>query len=924
MDKVYKPHELEKKWYETWESAGYFSPNETTSDQSYCIMLPPPNVTGSLHMGHAFQDTLMDALIRYHRMLGVKTLWQGGTDHAGIATQMVVERQLQEQGISKHDLGREKFVEKVWEWKNHSGNTISKQMRRLGASIDWQRECFTMDDERSEAVREVFVRLYDEGLIYKGKRLVNWDPKLHTAVSDLEVVSEEEDGSLWYIRYPVAGNNQHIVVATTRPETMLGDVAVAVHPDDTRFQHLIGEKVQLPLCDRLIDIIADSTVDPEFGTGCVKITPAHDFNDHEMGKRHGLAMINIFNESAILNQNVPHNYQGLDRFVARKKIIEDLDNLGLLEKIEPYKIKIPRGDRSGEVVEPYLTDQWFLKVKPLAYDAIEAVKKGKIKFVPDNWKNTYYEWMNNIQDWCISRQLWWGHRIPAWYNEDGKIFVGRTEEEVRLKYNLGSNSKLTQEDDVLDTWFSSALWPFSTLGWPNETNELKTFYPTNVLVTGFDIIFFWVARMIMMGLKFTDKPPFDTVFVHGLIQDAHGQKMSKSKGNIIDPIDLIDGIDLESLVKKRTTGLMQPQMKSKIEKNTRKEFADGIPSYGTDALRMTFCAIATFGRHIRFDQHRIEANRNFCNKLWNASRYVLMNIEESAFGETDNERNYSVYDKWILSIWQKTKQEAAQHIEEYRFDLLIHCLYDFTWNQYCDWYLEFTKPILFHAEDETLKNGARYTLLTVLDELLRVFHPIIPYITEEIWQKTNALLNPKESNSSIMMQSYPKMQRDLVDETTEQSVQWIKAFIVGIRTIRSEMNINPSQQIPVVAQGGNDFDLVNINTHKSSIKALAKISELSKIAQEDTPPTSATSLVGDMTLHIPLKGLIDKDKEVARLNKEITKLQKDIDLFTKKLGNANYIQNAPKDIVAKDKERLSHAESNISKLKENLEKVSGL
>lgn len=927
MDKTYQPHSLETKWYQHWEQSGYFKPQLNQSQKAYCIMLPPPNVTGSLHMGHAFQDSIMDALIRYHRMRGFSTLWQGGTDHAGIATQMVVERQLQAQGVSKHDLGREKFIEKIWEWKEQSGNTITQQMRRLGASVDWSRECFTMDDERSEAVKEVFVRLFDEGLIYKGKRLVNWDPKLHTAVSDLEVISEEEDGFLWHIRYPIAGQSEHMVVATTRPETLLGDVAVAVHPDDPRYQHLIGQKLQLPLCDRLIDVIADSSVLPDFGTGCVKITPAHDFNDHEMGKRHGLAMINIFNDSAVINQNAPHQYQGLERFAARKKIVEDLERLNLIEKIEPYKLKIPRGDRSGEIVEPYLTDQWFVKVAPIVEEAIQVVKTGKIKFVPDNWKNTYFEWMNNIQDWCISRQLWWGHRIPAWYDEEGKIYVGRTEEEVKLKYNIGLNTKLKQDNDVLDTWFSSALWPFSTLGWPQETKELETFYPTNVLVTGFDIIFFWVARMVMMGLKFTDKIPFNTVFVHGLIQDSHGQKMSKSKGNIIDPIDLIDGVDLETLLKKRTAGLMQPQMKNQIEKNTKKEFPEGIPSFGTDALRMTFCAIATTGRHIRFDLNRVSGYRNFCNKLWNAARYVLMNVETHPLGENEQDRTYSIYDQWIQSSWQQTKRMVAQHFEEYRFDLLVQCLYDFTWNQYCDWYLEFTKPVLMQSDNESLKMGARYTLISILDELLRVFHPIIPFITEEIWQRTHVILNQKptaESNESIMTQAYPEYNKHFHNAQAEKTVEWLKAFIINIRTIRSEMNLSPSQTIPVVTTGGSAFDIENVNNYQTVLKSLAKLSELSQLSPTEEAPVAASSLVGDMTLHIPLKGLIDKTKEIERLTKEMGKLQKDIDLFSKKLSNPSYVDNAPKEIIEKDKERLTNAQTNLAKLTENFDKISAL
>tara|TARA_R110002110_G_scaffold404606_1_gene623165 strand:+ start:200137 stop:202911 length:2775 start_codon:yes stop_codon:yes gene_type:complete len=923
MEKTYEPHSLEKKWYQHWEESGYFAPQP--NEKAYCIMLPPPNVTGSLHMGHAFQDTLMDALIRYHRMRGYQTLWQSGADHAGIATQMVVERQLAAQNQFKHDLGREAFIDKIWEWKEESGGKISQQMRRLGASVDWSRECFTLDEERSEAVREAFVRLFDEGLIYKGKRLVNWDPKLHTAVSDLEVVSEEEDGFLWYMRYPLANNDKkHMIVATTRPETMLGDVAVAVHPDDERYKHLIGENLKLPLSDRLINIIADDTVLPEFGTGCVKITPAHDFNDHEMGKRHGLAMINIFDDSAKVNRNAPVAYQGLDRFAARKRIVEDLEKLNLLEKIEPYKVKIPRGDRSGEVLEPYLTAQWFVKAKPLAAQAIEVVQNGKVKFVPENWQNTYYEWMNNIQDWCISRQLWWGHRIPAWYDDSGNIYVGHNEEEVRNKYSLGT-ANLKQDEDVLDTWFSSALWPFSTLGWPHDTAELAKYYPTNVLVTGFDIIFFWVARMIMMGLKFTDKVPFHTVFVHGLIQDSHGQKMSKSKGNILDPIDLIDGIDLESLLQKRTYGLMQPKMKTKIEKATRKEFPDGIPSFGTDALRITFAALATNGRHIRFELPRVEGYRNFCNKIWNASRFVLMNVENHSLGESDKDRELSVYDQWILSIWQKTKQQVSKHFDEYRFDLVVHALYEFTWDQYCDWYLEFTKPILTHSENEKLKQGTRYTLVKVLDELLRVFHPIIPYITEEIWQKTNTLLNTGQSeNQTIMQQKYPVVESKLLDDASESTIAWIKVFVTNVRTIRAEMNIKPSQPLPVVCVGGNTEDKAIISAYENNLKQLAKVSEIHCIESKEDAPVSAASIVGEMAQLIPLKGLIDKEQESARLEKEMNKLKKDIAQFNNKLQNEAYIKRAPTEIVETERNRLSIAEAKLAKLNEHYEKIAAL
>lgn len=924
MEKTYQPHSLEKKWYQHWESSGYFTPKPSKDGKAYCIILPPPNVTGSLHMGHAFQDTLMDALIRYHRMLGHETLWQAGVDHAGIATQMVVERQLANQNISKHDIGRDAFIEKVWTWKEESGGRITQQMRRLGASCDWHRECFTMDKQRSEAVLEAFIQLFEEGLIYKGKRLVNWDPKLHTAVSDLEVVSEEEDGFLWHIRYPLAENpSEFLVVATTRPETMLGDVAVAVHPEDPRYQHLIGEKLKLPLCDRLIDVIADETVLTDFGTGCVKITPAHDFNDHEMGKRHGLAMINIFDDSARINRNAPQTYQGLDRFTARERILKDLEKLNLLEKTENYKIKIPRGDRTGEIVEPYLTDQWFVKVKPLAEKAIEVVKNGKIKFVPENWQNTYFEWMNNIQDWCISRQLWWGHRIPAWYDDSGNVYVGHNENEVREKYGLG-NTKLRQDEDVLDTWFSSGLWPFSTLGWPNEDNELAKYYPTNVLVTGFDIIFFWVARMIMMGLKFTDKVPFNTVFVHGLIQDSHGQKMSKSKGNILDPIDLIDGIDLEKLLEKRTYGLMQPKMKAKIEKQTQKEFPDGIPSFGTDALRLTFAAIATTGRHIRFDFHRVELYRNFCNKLWNAARFVLMNVEDQSLGSNES-RELSVYDAWILSEWQKTKKAIQQHFEEYRFDLLVHTLYEFTWDIYCDWYVEFSKVVLSQDKAESLKEGTRHTLVFVLDELVRAFHPIIPYLTEEVFQKTNDLLNADPNkHQSIMMQQYPLAKSSMVNTDAEATVNWLKQFIVNVRTIRAEMNLKPNQKFPIICKGGTEHERSILEQYHADLKYFAKLEDIQLLADNAEAPISATSLVGEVTQLIPLKGLIDKDQESARLDKEMNKLKKDIAQFSKKLGNEAYVNNAPKEIVDKEKERLNLAKAKLAKLNEHFEKITAL
>ncbi|MFI4937710.1 MAG: valine--tRNA ligase [Candidatus Berkiellales bacterium] len=918
MEKIYQPHELEKKWYQHWEENGFFKPKEARV--SYCIMLPPPNVTGTLHMGHAFQDSLMDALIRYHRMMGNETLWQGGTDHAGIATQMVVERQLLKQNISKKSLGREAFVKKVWEWKEQSGDTISRQMRRLGSSVDWTRERFTMDEGLSHAVKEVFVKLYDEGLIYRGKRLVNWDPKLQTAVSDLEVIQEEEDGFLWHIRYPIVGSKEYLVVATTRPETMLGDAAVAVHPEDERYEHLIGKMVALPLCDREIPIIADDFVDREFGTGCVKITPAHDFNDHEVAKRHHLPMINIFTLEAILNNNVPKKYQGLDRFDARKQIVKDLEAASLIEKIEPHRLKVPRGDRSSEIVEPLLTDQWFVNTQPLAKAAIAAVKSGKIEFVPENWSKTYFEWMNNIQDWCISRQLWWGHQIPAWYDDKGNVYVGHSEAEVRSKYKLNKETPLTQDPDVLDTWFSAALWPFSTLGWPTQTPELKTFYPTNVLVTGFDIIFFWVARMIMMGLKFTGDVPFKQVYIHGLILDAHGQKMSKSKGNILDPIDLIDGIDLDSLVEKRIFGLMQPSMAKQIEKQTRKEFPDGIPSFGTDALRFTFCALASTSRHIRFDLARVEGNRNFCNKLWNASRYVLMNLEGKEIGQSNNDREFSVSDRWIWSLWQKTKKTIHDHLATYRFDIVAQTLYDFVWSHYCDWYLELSKPILTGGESSAaLCRGTRYTLIAILEELLRAIHPLMPFISEEIWQKLLPLLNLPAS--SIMIQPYPLVDASKEDPKAEQTIAWIQAFVMGVRNIRGEMNVNPGELLPVFCQGGSKELQAAIKASTPTLMALAKLENL-----EWAEPTSecATALVEDLEIKIPLSGLINKEAELKRLTKEMEKLEKDILICEQKLNNKDYIQKAPKAVVEKDRERLQAAKLAQEKISENYEKIKAL
>ncbi len=931
MEKTYNPHAIEQRWYETWENKGYFSAklDENSKDKdSYCIMIPPPNVTGSLHMGHAFQDTIMDTLTRYHRMKGENTLWQPGTDHAGIATQMVVERIINAEGKTRHDVGREAFIEKIWDWKEHSGNTISQQLRRMGTSLDWQRERFTMDDGLSDAVKEVFVKLYEEDLIYRGKRLVNWDPVLHTAVSDLEVLSEEENGHFWHMRYPLSDGSGHLVVATTRPETMLGDSAVAVHPDDERYQSLIGKSIKLPLTDRDIPIVADTYVDPEFGTGCVKITPAHDFNDYEMGKRHNLEIINIFTVDAAINDEAPEKYRGMDRYIARKEIIKDLDTAGLLEKIEDHRLMVPRGDRSGAVIEPYLTDQWYVKIAPLAEPAIKAVQDGDIRFVPDNWKNTYYEWMNNIEDWCISRQIWWGHRIPAWYDDNGKIYVGRDEQEVRSKYQLDDSINLSQDEDVLDTWFSSALWPFSTLGWPEKTPELETFYPTNVLVTGFDIIFFWVARMIMMGLKFTGQVPFKEVYVHGLVRDSQGHKMSKSKGNVLDPIDLIDGIELETLVEKRTKGMMQPQMAKKIEKATRKEFKGGIPSFGTDALRFTFAIQATTGRDIKFDMGRIEGYRNFCNKLWNASRYVLMNTEGHDCGLEDNEKTFSLADKWILSRLQETKKQVTESLNTYRLDLAAQAIYEFTWNEYCDWYLELSKSILSDKDNDkseqkqAQQRGTRHTLVHILESLLRLTHPIMPYITEEIWQRVAPLAGINED--TIMLQSYPLANSEQIDQAALDEMNWLQQFVLGVRQIRSGYDIKPGKLLTVLLQNGSELDQQRLTTNEAMLKKLAKLDSIQWLEKDDSAPESATALVAEMQLLIPMAGLIDIEQERERLNKEITQSTVFINKLKGKLSNENFISRAPENVVALERQKLADAQSKLNNLSEQLEKLKNL
>ena len=917
MDKAYDPHDIEQRQYQRWEKNNYFAPSG--SGEPYCIVIPPPNVTGTLHMGHAFQDTIMDALIRYHRMSGRNTLWQAGMDHAGIATQMVVERQLNAEGVSRQELGREKFVERVWKWKKESGGWINHQLRRLGASLDWTRERFTMDDDLSAAVTEVFVKLYDEGLIYRGKRLVNWDPVLHTAVSDLEVLSQEEAGKLWHFRYPLASGDGYLVVATTRPETMLGDSAVAVHPEDERYKKLIGQDVVLPLVDRKMPVIADEYVDPEFGTGCVKITPAHDFNDYEIGKRHDLPQYNIFDDDASINDTAPEAYRGLDRFEARKKIVEDLDALGLIDKVEDYETKIPRGDRSSAVIEPYLTEQWYVDIKPLAKVAIEAVETGKIKFVPENWSKTYYEWMYNIQDWCISRQLWWGHRIPAWYDDENNIYVGRNEEEVRLKHDIPADFPLRQDDDVLDTWFSSALWPFSTQGWPEQTESLKTFYPGSVLVTGFDIIFFWVARMMMMGLKFMDDVPFLEVYIHGLIRDQDGQKMSKTKGNVLDPLDLIDGVDLDTLVAKRTSGLMQDHLKPKIEAITRQQFPDGIQAYGADALRFTFASLATTGRDIRFDLGRIEGYRNFCNKLWNASRYVLMNTEDLDDGDTE----LSTADRWIRARMNRTIASVHQHFAVYRLDLAAQWMYEFTWHEFCDWYLELSKPVLQSEQSsDAKKRGTRITLVEVLETLLRLMHPLMPFITEEIWQTLSA--RARVEGETVMLRPFPQASDEAMDDDAESEMNWVMQFILGIRQIRGEMDISPGKPLPVLLQNANPNDQDFAVRHHGLLEHVGRVESVRTLADDEDPPPSATALLGDMRLLVPLKGIIDVKAERARLVKKLAGLNGDVAKSRAKLDNPNFVNNAPAEVVTKETERAASLEDQIAKLQEQFEKLENL
>ena len=921
MDKTYQPKQLEHQWYKTWEERGYFAPQD--DGDPYCIVIPPPNVTGRLHMGHGFQNAIMDALIRYHRMLGRSALWQVGTDHAGIATQMVVERKLNAAGSSRQEIGREQFVKKVWDWKEESGGIITEQIRRLGSSLDWTRERFTMDEQLSSVVEKVFIDLYEEGLIYRGNRLVNWDPQLLTAVSDLEVISEEENGSLWHFRYPLADDpTRYVVIATTRPETLLGDSAIAVNPDDERYKNLVGKLVELPLCNRLIPIIADDYADPEFGTGCVKITPAHDFNDYEVGKRNDLKIINILTDEACINENAPEVYQGLDRFEARKKIVEDMNTLGLVETIEPHKLKVPRGDRSGVIIEPYLTSQWYVAVQSLADPAIKAVENGDIEFVPKNWENTYFAWMRNIQDWCISRQLWWGHRIPAWYDEDGKVYVGKTETEIREKHNLNDDVSLRQDEDVLDTWFSSALWTFSTLGWPNDRQFFDRFHPTDVLVTGFDIIFFWVARMIMMTLKFTGEIPFKKVYITGLVKDEQGQKMSKSKGNILDPIDLIDGIELEELVRKRTADMMQPQLKAKIEKHTRDAFPDGIEGYGTDALRFTFYSLATTGRDIKFDLGRTEGYRNFCNKIWNAARYVLMNCEGKAVIDSHSisSEHLSIADKWISSRFEQTALSIEESMKNYRFDLAAQALQEFIWNEYCDWYVELSKPVLWDEEDNPNEAQAtRWMLLNIMEKSLRLLHPFMPYITEEIWQRIAPLLGIE--GESIMLQPYPQPDDINVDQNAEQGIEWIKGIIVAIRNIRGEMDISPAKAIPVFLNKGTESDQEKLEEYRPYLEKLAKVESIKWLKPGEEVPSAATQLHGDIEILVPMAGLIDVDAERARLEKEIAKLTTGMKAVSGKLNNKKFTDNAPEAVVAKERRKAEQMSTALTALQEKFEEL---
>ncbi|MGQ0333043.1 valine--tRNA ligase [Halomonas elongata] len=948
MDKTYQPEQIENRWYQRWEEDGHFAPSG--EGEPYSIMIPPPNVTGSLHMGHAFQDTIMDTLTRWRRMQGRNTLWQVGTDHAGIATQMLVERKVAaEEGKSRHDLGREAFTDKIWEWKHESGGHITRQLRRMGASVDWSRERFTMDDGFYKAVQEVFVQLFDKGLIYRGKRLVNWDPTLHTAISDLEVENRDQQGQFWHFRYPLAdgvtteAGLDHLVVATTRPETLLGDSAVAVNPEDPRYASLIGKFVDLPLVGRRIPIVADEHADMEKGSGCVKITPAHDFNDYEVGKRCELPLINVFSRDAVIleraeafdlqgrplsdiDTSLPSAYAGLSRFEARERIVADMEAAGLLERTETVNNTLPFGDRSGDVIEPYLTDQWFVAVENLAKPAIAAVENGDIEFVPKNYENMYFSWMRDLQDWCISRQLWWGHRIPAWYDAEGNVYVARTEAEARDKHGLPADVPLTQDEDVLDTWFSSGLWTFGTLGWPEKTEALETFHPSSVLVTGFDIIFFWVARMIMLTLEFTGEVPFKQVYVHGLVRDGQGNKMSKSKGNVLDPIDLIDGIDLESLVEKRTGNMMQPQKAKAIAKATRQEFPEGIEPHGTDALRFTFLSQATTGRDIKFDMGRLDGYRNFCNKLWNASRYVLMNAEGQDCGADGSEVELSLADRWIISRLQQTEAQVTRAMEEYRFDHASQALYEFIWNEYCDWYLELSKPVLWD-DDATPESqrGTRRTLVRVLEAILRLAHPMMPYISEEIWQRVAPLAGTyRGEGDSLMVHAWPEADEARVDEAATRNIEWLKGVIVAIRNIRAELNIAPGKPLEALLTKGDASDRERLEANRPFLAKLAKLERLDWLDDPAEAPLAATQLVGDMEVLVPMAGLIDKEAELARLAKEIDKQDKLIGGIEKKLGNESFVAKAPEAVVQKERDKLDDLSANRRLLVEQRDKIAAL
>ena len=937
MDKSYDPAAIERRRYERWEADGLFAPRG--DGEPYSIVIPPPNVTGTLHMGHAFQETVMDVLTRLHRMRGRRTLWQPGTDHAGISTQMIVERQLEAEGLSRHDVGREAFLERVWTWKAESGGTITRQLRRLGASPDWSRERFTMDDGMSEAVTETFVRLHEDGLIYRGKRLVNWDPVLHTALSDIEVISEEESGSLWHFRYPLADGEGHLTVATTRPETMLGDTAVAVHPQDERYAHLVGRTVRLPLVGREIPIVADDYVDPEFGTGCVKITPAHDFNDYALGTRHDLELVNVLDDDASMNDAVPQAYRGLDRYEARRRVVADLDAEGLLAEVKAHRLMVPRGEKSGAVVEPYLTDQWYVDLtretqpdgRPgghaaIVRPALEVVADGRVRFVPENWSRTYAQWLDNIQDWCISRQIWWGHRIPAWYDADGNVFVGRDEADARSRAGLDASVALRRDEDVLDTWFSSALWPFSTMGWPERTEELDAFYPTSVLVTGFDIIFFWVARMVMFGLRFMDgEVPFRAVYMHGLVRDADGAKMSKSKGNVLDPIDVIDGIELDALVAKRTSNLLQERVAPAIERQTRAEFPDGIPAYGTDALRFAFASLASNGRDIRFDLKRVEGYRNFCNKLWNATRFVLMNTEALAEPDADARsvaRSDDPVDRWIVSRLQQTETAVAGHLDDYRFDLAAAALYEFVWSEYCDWYLELVKPALAEGADPTGAAATRGTLVRTLEATLRLLHPFMPFITEELWQQVAPRAGA--TGESVSIAPWPVADPERIDAAALAEIDWLRQAVTGIRRVRSEMDVSPAKRAPLYASGASATDRERLEVHRERLLWLARLDDVRVLEPGEARPEAAVALVGELELLLPLAGLIDVEAELARLDREIDRLGKEDARLGAKLANEGFTSKAPAAVVDAERAKLDEARGALARLAEQRERIAAL